>query len=116
MSGFVYTPNQPIGERTGTALVCGQGRAAVRAVAAPVYAPDVVERAERLRALRLRFDLSLREAAKELSMRGAELSAIETGEKSIDYDDCGDLEGFESVAMRVERAYRLAAAVKKAGV
>lgn len=113
MSGFVYTPNQPIGERTGTAVACGKG-CHTRSVREPVYAPDVVERAERLRALRLRFDLSLREAAKELCMRGVELSAIETGEKSIDYDDCGDLEGFESVVLRFERAYRLAAAVKRA--
>lgn len=115
MFGFVLTPNQPIGERPGTAVVCGDGCHG-RTTREPVYAPDVVERAERLRAMRIRFGLSLREAAKELSMRGAELSAIETGEKSIDFDDCGDLEGFESVAMRVERAYRLAAAVKKARV
>lgn len=115
MSGWRLIPNEPIRQDEARALVCREGgRSSMQSVPFDVYSDEVAQRAEQLRTLRIRADLGLREAAKELRLRPRDLSAIESGALSLDYDDCGDLEGHECVVGRVERAYQLAAAVRRA--
>lgn len=110
---IVLTRVEPIGTRESTALVCGGGRSSMRAVS-PVFPPDSEARGQRLRDIRVKLDLGLREAARCMHWSAANLSAIERGEMRLSYVDDGDgrvYDDDETVIGRIERACRVEAAV-----